>query len=171
MQENIILIGFMGTGKTAVGKRLASILNMDFYDTDQEIEKVTGMSINKLFQKHGEIRLKSEEALIVKKLRKLKNSIIATGGGMVLDRNNIETLKQTGTLICLTADPEVIYERVKRRNTRPLLRKGDDLHSNIINLMQEREEFYRSADKTIDTSNLDFDEIINEILKFIKNKG
>ena len=171
MQENIILIGFMGTGKTAVGKRLASILNMDFYDTDQEIEKVTGMSINKLFQKHGEIRLKSEEALIVKKLRKLKNSIVATGGGMVLDRNNIETLKQTGTLICLTADPEVIYERVKRRNTRPLLRKGDDLHSNIINLMQEREEFYRSADKTIDTSNLDFDEIINEILKFIKNKG
>ena len=129
------------------------------------------MSINKLFQKHGEIRLKSEEALNVKKLRKLKNSIIATGGGMVLDRNNIETLKQTGTLICLTADPEVIYERVKRRNTRPLLRKGDDLHSNIINLMQEREEFYRSADKTIDTSNLDFDEIINQILKFIKNKG
>jgi len=171
MQENIILIGFMGTGKTAVGKRLASILNMDFYDTDQEIEKVTGMSINKLFQKHGEIRLKSEEALIVKKLRKLKNSIIATGGGMILDRNNIEMLKQTGTLICLTADPEVIYERVKRRNTRPLLRKGDDLHSNIIKLMKEREDFYSSADKTIDTSNLDFDEIISEILKFIKTKG
>lgn len=170
-KKNIILIGFMGTGKTAVGKRLAGILNMSFYDTDQEIEKVTGMSINKLFQKHGEIRLKSEEALIIKKLGKLKNSIIATGGGMIIDRNNIETLKQTGTIICLTADPEIIYERVRRRNTRPLLRKGDDLHSNIMNLMEEREDFYRSADKTIDTSNLDFDEIITEILNFVKSNS
>lgn len=169
-KTNIILIGFMGTGKTAVGKRLASILNMNFYDTDQEIEKVTGMSINQLFQKHGEIRLKSEEALIIKKLTKLTNSIIATGGGIILDRNNIELLKQTGTLICLTADPEIIYERVKRRNTRPLLRKGDDLHRNIIQLMDERQDFYKSADKTIDTTKLDFDEIINEILNFIKVK-
>ncbi|MDK2824600.1 MAG: shikimate kinase [Clostridia bacterium] len=160
----------MGTGKTAVGKRLANILNMDFYDTDQEIEKVTGMSIARLFQKHGEIRFRSEESLVIKKLAKKKNSIIATGGGIVLNSQNIELLRKTGYLICLTAKPEIIYERVKRRNNRPLLKKGDT-YETIVKLLKEREELYQCADFTIDTSDMDFEEIINKILKFLGEKN
>lgn len=164
--SNIILIGFMGTGKTAVGKRLANILGMDFYDTDQEIEKVTGMSIARLFQKHGEIRFRSEEELMVNKLAKKKNSIIATGGGMVLNTKNIDLLRKTGVLICLTAHPDVIYARVKRRNNRPLLKKANP-YETIVQLLKEREDFYQCADYSIDTSNMEFEEIISEILKFL----
>lgn len=166
---NIVLIGFMGTGKTAVGKRLAGILNMDFYDSDQEIEKVTGMPIAQLFHKHGEIRFRSEEKLMIQKLAQKRNAIIATGGGIVLSKECIELLKSTGYLICLTADPEVIYERVKRRNNRPLLKKGNT-YENIVNLLKEREDLYRCADFTVDTSNMDFEEIINKILKFLSTK-
>jgi len=167
--KNLILIGFMGTGKTAVGKRLAGILNMDFFDTDQEIEKVTGMSVTRLFYKHGEIRFRSEEALMIHKLTNKKNSIIATGGGIVLNSENINLLKNTGYLVCLTAKPEVIFERVKRRNNRPLLRK-DDTYETIITLLQEREELYQCADFTVDTSDMDFEEIINKILKFLSEQ-
>ena len=156
----------MGTGKTAVGKRLANILHMDFYDTDQEIEKVTGMTMNRLYQKYGEIRFRSEEELMLQKLVKKENAIIATGGGMVLDQEIIDKLRQHGILICLTANPDIIYERVKRRNNRPLLKKGN-LYENIVKLLQERDNFYKYADFTIDTSNLDFEQIINEILKFL----
>lgn len=159
----------MGTGKTAVGKRLAGILNMDFYDSDQEIEKVTGMPILKLFNKHGEIRFRSEEKLMIQKLAKKKNAIIATGGGIVLSNDCIEILKSTGLIICLTAKPDVIYERVKRRNNRPLLKKGDT-YENIVSLLKEREELYKCADFTVDTSNMDFEEIINKILKFLSEK-
>jgi len=157
----------MGTGKTAVGKRLANILNMNFYDTDQEIEKVTGMPIARLFQKHGEIRFRSEETLVVKKLAEKENSIIATGGGVVLNPQNIELLRQVGVLICLTAHPKKIHERIKRRNNRPLLKKGDS-YETIVKLLKERKELYQCADLTIDTTNMDFDEIINTILKFIE---
>jgi shikimate kinase len=167
--SNIVLIGFMGTGKTAVGKRLAGILNMDFYDSDQEIEKVTGMSIAKLFNKHGEIRFRSEEKLMIEKLAKKQNAIIATGGGIVLSDECIELLKSTGFVICLTARPEVIYERVKRRNNRPLLKKGDT-YENIVTLLKEREELYQCADFTVDTSNMDFEEIINKILNFLSEQ-
>lgn len=159
----------MGTGKTAVGKRLAGILNMDFYDSDQEIEDVTGMSIAKLFNKHGEIRFRSEETLMIQKLVKKKNAIIATGGGIVLNSENIEMLKNTGYVICLTAKPDVIFERVKRRNNRPLLRRGDT-YETIITLLKEREELYKCADFTVDTSNMDFEEIINKILKYLSEK-
>lgn len=169
-KKNIILIGFMGTGKTAVGKRLAGLLNMKFYDTDQEIEKVTSMTINQLFNKHGEIRFRSEEALIIKKLTEKKNCVIATGGGIVLDQKNISQLGENGIIISLTAHPDVIYERVKRRNTRPLLKKGGDPYDIIISLLKEREELYKCADFSIDTSNLSFEEIINLILNFLKNK-
>jgi len=168
--KNIILIGFMGTGKTAVGKRLASILNMDFYDSDQEIEKVTGMSVARLFHKHGEIRFRSEETLMIQKLAAKQNAVIATGGGIVLNAENIEKLRNTGYLICLTAKPEVIFDRVKRRNNRPLLKKGDT-YETIIKLLEEREELYRCADFTVDTSNMDFEEIINKILKFLSEKS
>ena len=166
MKSNIVLIGFMGTGKTAVGKRLATLLNKDFYDTDQEIETVTGMSITELFNKYGEVRFRSEENLAVSRLAKNENSVIAIGGGVVLDKNNIKILGEKGIIICLSAKPEIIYDRVKRRNNRPLLKKGD-MYRTILELMEQREELYRCADFYIDTSDLDFQDIIDRIMEFL----
>ncbi len=168
MKTNIVLIGFMGTGKTAVGKRLASILKKNFYDTDQEVEEVTGMTISELFNRCGEIRFRSEENLAINRLAKNENSVIATGGGIILDENNIAALAKTGIMICLTAKPEIIYERVKRRNNRPLLKKGD-LYERILELMEEREDLYKCADFYIDTSDLDFQDVIDQILQFLEN--
>jgi len=166
VKSNIVLIGFMGTGKTAVGKRLATLLNKDFYDTDMEIEAVTGMSITQLFNKYGEVRFRSEENLAVSRLAKIENSVIATGGGVVLDQGNMELLAENGIIICLSAKPEIIYERVKRRNNRPLLKKGD-MYQTILDLMKQREELYRCADFYIDTSELVFQDIINRIMEFL----
>jgi len=165
-KSNIVLIGFMGTGKTAVGKRLANILNKEFYDSDQEVEAVTGMSISQLFAKYGEIRFRSEENLAIQRLAQRDNCVIATGGGVVLNNENMNLLRQKGVIICLSAKPEIIYERVKRRNNRPLLKKGDLLKS-IIDLMKEREDLYKGADFFLDTSDMDFNEIISRIIAFL----
>lgn len=167
MKSNIVLIGFMGTGKTAVGKRLAGLLNMNFYDTDQEVEAVTGMTISQLYNKYGEVRFVSEENLAVKRLTQKDNCVIATGGGVVLNKDNLILLKEKGVLISLFARPEIIYERVKRRNNRPILNKGD-LLENILKLSAEREEIYKCADIRIDTSDMEFSDIIEKILLHLR---
>lgn len=166
MKTNIVLTGFMGTGKTAVGKRLAALLNKEFYDTDLEIETVTGMTIAQLYNKYGEVRLNSEEKLAINRLAQHENCVIATGGGVVLDNENIKLLSKNGIIICLSAKPDTIYDRIKRRNNRPLLKKGD-IYSNILEMMAQREEMYKCADFYIDTSNLDFQEIIEKIMGFL----
>ena len=116
MEKNIVLIGFMGTGKTAVGTRLARRLGREFVDTDNEIEQITGMTIRDIFYKEGEIRFRSEEALIVKRLAERTGLVIATGGG-VINPDNLHLLKQNGILICLEADPEDILKRSARSVT------------------------------------------------------
>ena len=166
MRTNLILIGFMGTGKTAIGRRLAVHLKKEFYDTDLEVEKTTGLTISQLFQKHGEIRFRSEERLILKQLLKKENCVLATGGGIVLDADNVELMKKRGIIICLMARPEVIYQRVKKRENRPLLQKGD-LKQIIKQLLTERQAYYNCADYYLDTSDLDFDEIIEKIVSLI----
>lgn len=167
MKSNIILIGFMGTGKTAVGKRLATLLGKDFYDSDQEVESVTSMTISQLFNKYGEVRFRSEEKLAIQRLIQNKNCIIATGGGIILDQANVNLLTKNGIIICLMARPEIIYERVKRRNNRPLLKKGNRIDT-IVELLNDREELYKCADYYIDTSDLDFQEIIDKIMDFLR---
>lgn len=166
IKSNIVLVGFMGTGKTAVGKRLATLLNKNFYDSDQEVEDVTGMSIPQLFARYGEIRFRSEENLAIQRLAQHDNCVIATGGGVVLNSDNLRLLSEKGIVICLSAKPEIIYQRVRRRNNRPLLKKGD-LFQNILDLMKEREELYKSADFFLDTSEMDFQDIINKIMAFV----
>lgn len=171
-KTNIILIGFMGTGKTAVGRRLAAIMNKDFYDTDQEVEEVTGMSILQLYSRFGEIRLQSEEALALNRLLQKDNCVIAVGGGAVLNKEDLLKLSEKGVIICLSAKPEVIFERVKRRNNRPYLRKGD-MYQTIVDMMSEREELYKMSDLYIDTSGLDFHDIVDKITSFLAeyNRG
>lgn len=170
MKTNIVLIGFMGVGKTSIGKRLAEILQMEFIDTDKEIEKLTGMTISQIFARHGEVRFRSEEHLIVTKVANRTNCVISTGGGAVLDEENVKALKRNGVLVCLTARPEVIQERVSKRGGRPLLQKDKSIEK-ITQMLEERKEFYARADFTLDTTNLTPDETVEEILAHLKNWG
>ncbi|KUG05057.1 shikimate kinase i [hydrocarbon metagenome] len=168
MGKNIVLIGFMGTGKSTVGIKLAERLKMQFIDMDREIEKLTGMSIPMLFKKHGEIRFRSEEQLMSQKLSERTNLVIATGGGVVLNKENVESLRKSGILICLDADPRVILSRVNRKKgSRPLLKKNLDIED-IEKMLNDREEYYSLADYRIDTSLKEMDKIVQEIIQIVK---
>lgn len=159
MRTNIILVGFMGTGKSSVGRRLAERLGMDFYDTDIEMEKITGMDLMTLYWKYGKIRFQSEENLVLVKLLRRENCVIATGGTLQLSEERLEFMRQSGMLVCLQATPEMIRRRVVRRANRPLLRQAHLL-----------EELYASqvcwelvADLVIDTTEKNFEEILRTI--------
>ena len=168
MGKNIVLIGFMGTGKSSIGQRLAQKLKKRFVDMDSEIELVCGMSIPDIFRRCGEVRFRSEESLMARKVGQQKNLVIATGGGAVLVPENIAALRENGILICLDASPADIQARVNRKKgTRPLLKSNVSIED-IEKLLQEREAFYACADIRINTSGKDMESIINEILPVIK---
>lgn len=165
MGKNIVLIGFMGTGKSSVGYILAQKLNRDFVDTDQEIEAVSGMSIAEMFKRHGETRFRSEESLVIDKWAMREDIVIATGGGAVLSEGNIAALKKNSLLICLDASPEDIFERVNRKKgSRPLVNKNTGIED-IARMLEEREPYYACADIRIKTDHKSPKEIVAEIIR------
>ncbi len=163
--NNIILVGFMGSGKTAVGKLLATKLNMDFVDLDDWIEKETNMRINEIFAKFGEPHFREIEKRIVEKARdNINNSVISTGGGVILKEENVENLHQAGILIWLKVSSEKVYERTKNTSYRPLLNCLAPLEK-IKKLLSFRTSYYtKAADYIVDTSNLTVEEIVAKII-------
>lgn len=167
MGENIVLVGFMGTGKSSVGTRLSQRLGMGFLDMDREIEHLLGMTVERIFRVYGEKRFRSEERILADKLGGRSNLVIATGGGVVLDEDNIGALKRNGIVIGLEAAPEDILARVNRKkSTRPLLRKGVNIED-IIAMLKEREPFYSQADYQVNTSGRDLEDVVNDIICFV----
>ncbi|RII01062.1 shikimate kinase [candidate division NPL-UPA2 bacterium Unc8] len=162
--KNIILLGFMGTGKTAAGKRLAEELQRDFLDVDELIEKESGTSISEIFFNFGEEHFRRLEAEKAKEVSKYENMVIATGGGIVLREENIENLRKNGVLICLSASPEVIMARTKAEKNRPLLDTPYPLET-IKELLHFRAPLYARAEVMIDTSQLTIGEVVTEIKK------
>lgn len=167
--KNVVIIGFMATGKSTVGHYLARGLQRPFIDTDKEIEAVTGKTVAQIFARDGEKRFRSEENLLVKKLVLKKGLVIATGGGTVLDPENFRLLRENGILIALTAAPDVIYQRVKGKRHRPLLAKGD-LRENIKALLQDREDIYRKADLIVDTGLCSVNETVEQIISYLAER-
>lgn len=164
MKNNIILVGFMGTGKTVVGKALAEVLQFKYIDTDLMIEADAKMSIPDIFVNLGEDTFRQMESDAVKRITHLNKYVIATGGGVVLKDDNIDLLKKTGTVICLTATPEVILSRTQSNDYRPLLQTHDPMKK-IKTLLHMRDPQYRkAADYTIDTSNLSVKTIVETII-------
>jgi shikimate kinase len=158
------LIGFMGTGKTTVGRRLAAELGWRFVDTDAEVERATGLTIPEIFARWGEARFRKEESRAVARVCSASAQVIATGGGAVLDPANRERLRRCGTVVWLVASPEVIQRRVGRSGSRPLLAQDGGLE-HIRELLSRREPYYRAlADITVDTSELSVAEVVREIL-------
>ena len=138
MKQNLILIGFMGSGKSTIGKELAKTLEMKFVDTDHYIENKEKLKIKEIFALKGEKYFREVEAKYVSDISKFNNTVISTGGGVVASDINIKLLKASGFVVYLDCTIECIYKRVSRRNTRPLLNDVEDLHSHIINLLDKR---------------------------------
>lgn len=165
--KNIVLTGFMGAGKSAVGKILAEKTGMTLVDTDELIEAKTGMEIVDVFKKLGEEYFRSLEKSVVKEVSKLENHIIVTGGGVVLKKENMENLRRNGVIVYLHARPEVIYKRVRRDTRRPLL-QVEDQTKRIKELLEYRAPFYADHDFAVDTSELAVAQVAEEILKKVK---
>lgn len=162
MKKNIILTGFMGTGKTAVGRELSRLLNMRLVDVDSEIEESREMKITDIFRDFGEPHFRDIETEMIRKLARTENTVISTGGGAVLREENMETLREKGVIFCLWADPETIISRTKGSKDRPLLNVEDPL-AKINELLRFRMPFYEKAGIMIDTSGKTPLEVAEEI--------
>lgn len=166
--DAIVLIGFMGSGKSAAGERLARRTGWPCSDTDQMIAESFGMPITEVFDTHGEAIFRHREAEIVAALP-LRRAVIVTGGGVILRDDNVEALRRLGTVVNLIADEETLFERVARRNTRPLLR-SDNPRSTLSDLLRVRAPLYRAAaDFEVDTSALTRAEVAQAILSRIES--
>lgn len=161
---NVVLTGFMGTGKTTVGKIISEKLNLIFLDIDELIEKTTGMKISEIFKKFGENRFRDIEAEMVKIVTKKRGRVISTGGGVVLREENLNNLRKSGIVFCLTASPKTIFERTRGCEDRPLL-QGDNTLDKIKKLMNERRPFYEKAGIIINTDGLTAYEVADIIIK------
>lgn len=165
--KNMILVGFMGTGKTAVGKALARRLKMKFVDMDDLIEEREGMKISDIFASKGEPYFRKVEKETVKEVAAQSDLVIAAGGGAVVDEDNVKNLKSNGIMVCLTATADKILERTKGHTHRPLLNVSDP-REKISELLAKRAEYYARADYRIDTTALSIDEVVNNIMELVK---
>lgn len=168
---NIILIGFMGSGKSEVGRKLAQELGMNYRDSDELIEKREKTSISDIFREKGEPYFRDLETEVVKTLANHDNFVIATGGGVVLREENVKMLKELGPLILLWAEPKVVWERVKKETHRPLLNVPDP-KAEIKKILDYRTPIYHKvADFKVDTSNLTVEEAVRKIREWLKSKS
>ena len=148
--KNIVLVGFMGTGKTSVGKILARKLNREVFDVDALIEENEGRKIADIFEEDGEARFRQIEKEAIKKIAENENVVITTGGGAALEAENMQVLRAKGWIVALTASPETIYNRVRNSRHRPLL-KSPNMFLEIKRLLAERKKFYEVADYSFET--------------------
>lgn len=166
--KNIVLTGFMGTGKTEISKELQKILGWNVVDVDAEIEKAQNMKIAEIFEQFGESGFREIEKDKIEDVSKNENVIISTGGGAVLKEENISALRRNGIIVCLTAKPETILKRISNNNERPLLQVNDPLEK-IKELLKIRKPYYEKADITIDTDGKTPGAAAKEIIERIKN--
>ena len=148
--RNITLTGFMGCGKTAVGRIAAKVAGFEFLDTDQFIEEHVGKSIPRIFEEHGEETFRRSEREVVVRLAERETTVIATGGGLLVDAENMDTMQRYAMVFCLWASPDSIWRRVKGQSHRPLL-NTDNPKQRIIDLLEERKPAYSRSDMLINT--------------------
>jgi shikimate kinase len=167
MFKNIILTGFMGVGKTSIGTRLAGDLGYTFVDTDELIEADQKITITEIFSTFGEPYFRDVETRIIRTVLEGENQVVSTGGGAVIRDENREVFKEAGLVVCLTARPDVIYERIKHETHRPLLKVSDPM-TRIRDLLESRAKFYSQADLIIDTSEKSVDEAVRVIKEKVR---
>ena len=167
--RNIVLVGMPGGGKSYIGQKLAKLLvHFDYIDTDEQIEKNTGLTISEIFEKYGEKYFRELETKIIKEFSQIKNHIISIGGGAFENPDNIELLKQNGITFYLKASAEELFNRIKNETHRPLL-SGNFPKENIKKLLKKREKNYLKADFVIDTNKKQAYTILDDILSEYEN--
>ncbi len=168
--KNVVLIGFMGTGKSSVGRMLAARLGCAFHDLDKKIEERHGMTIPEMFARCGEPYFRAREKEAVRAAAARGSLVIATGGGVVKDPENLALLRKNGIIVALTADVDAILARTAARGERPVLDRADagDRRAAVEALLKERRHLYEDADVTVDTSSRAPLEITEHILQAIR---
>lgn len=164
---NVVLIGFMGSGKTSVGRRLSRRLGYRFVDTDQYIEEELGCTIAELFTRKGEAHFRDLETRLARRLSKLDNAVISTGGGLPITPGNLELLKVAGPVVFLKASLDDILQRLERDTRRPKLKEGDDLRQTVTALLEKRLPRYEQADFVVETAKKGMNRVAGEIIRLI----
>jgi shikimate kinase len=168
--RSLVLVGLMGSGKTTVGKRLATLLGLPFADTDQEIEEAARMSVAELFAAYGEPEFRALEARVVARLAEGPQRVIATGGGAFMNEETRRILKARSVTVWLKADLDTLMERVLKRPTRPLLKTADP-RATMKSLMDTRYPIYRTADFHIHSRNGKRDTSAREIIQLLSRQS
>jgi shikimate kinase len=161
--RNLVLIGLMGAGKSAIGRLTAQALGIPFIDSDHEIERVSRMSITDLFAAYGETEFRALEARVIKRLLKSGPRVISTGGGAFINETSRRYIKRGGLTLWLKADLDVLWERVNKRDSRPLL-KTENPKQTLENLMNARYPIYAEADLTVHSRDVRKDVMVDEVL-------
>jgi shikimate kinase len=164
MRNNIVLIGFMGSGKTSIGRLVAQRLGFQFIDTDKVVVERAGMEIPEIFARHGEPWFRDHETSALGSMGMYNRSVISTGGGVVLRPENRELLRELGFVVWLTASEDVIFERVSRNKKRPLLQTADPRRT-VHELLEQRRALYEgTAQFTLDSTDLEHDAAADAVI-------
>jgi shikimate kinase len=167
--RSVVLIGLMGAGKTAVGRRLANRLDLPFIDADSEIEVAAGASISEIFAEHGEAYFRQGERKVIARLLENGPQVLATGGGAYMNPETRANIKAHGLSVWLKADIKVLMKRVGRRDNRPLLAAGDP-EKVMKRLMEERYPIYAEADVTVESRDVPHDVIVGAVIDALAEK-
>jgi len=165
----IVLVGMMGAGKSSIGRRLASTLDIPFVDADVEIEKAAGMTISEIFAAHGEPYFRAGETRVIARLLEGGPQVLATGGGAFMNADTRAAIRLKGISVWLRATVEVLNRRIKRRGDRPLLKDVDPAET-LRRLIEERDPIYAEADLTVESREVPHDTIVDEILEGLRGR-
>ena len=166
----IVLVGMMGAGKTSVGRRLATALGVAFRDADAEIETAAGCSISEIFERFGEPAFRAGERKVISRLLREAPHVLATGGGAFMDPETRGHIQDTAISVWLRANVDLLIERVKRKDNRPLLRNTDS-RTALVRLIAEREPVYAQADIIVESDDGPHDTVVKRIISALQAKG
>ena len=168
-KSNVYLVGLMGSGKTSIGKILAKRMGMNFIDLDDEIIKDQQCSISEIFDRFGEEKFRHLENKKLLSTLEIDNCVISTGGGIIMDQDNIKIMVENGSIIHLDIDLEIQLLRIKNKKNRPLLRDKDDERKILVKMRKERDHIYKKiAIGSVNTSNKKRNDIVSEVVNIIE---
>lgn len=165
IRHNIYLTGFMGTGKSTIGRELARFLGKKFVDMDELIEKRLGMTVSEIFDQKGEEFFREQEKIVARELAEQTGRVVATGGGTMLDEEIRRLFVGTGLIICLFTEKDQLIQRLKRTDKRPLLRGGEEkVAEKVEQLLEERKDAYSEFSIRVNTTNMTPQEVAKKII-------
>lgn len=167
-RRSIVLVGMMGAGKSSVGRRLASALGLPFADADTEIERAAGMPVEDIFTHHGEAHFRAGEERVIKRILSTGPLVLATGGGAFMSASLRDAIAEHGVSVWLRAQPDILMQRVIRRDNRPLL-KTPDPRATLERILAEREPVYALADVTVDSRDVPHETMVVHVNEGLLN--